>query len=142
MYHYIESGLDNIFLVNGYELDEDEALSIKNLDQLHQAIGRSICNLERRLTGKEFRFLRIELDLSQRALALQLGATDQTIARLEKEQTQMNKSYELLLRQLFLEYSSTNSKLKDLIDRISDREERQQTEIRLEQKNNKWRTAA
>jgi putative transcriptional regulator len=64
-YHYTESGLDNVWLLDGVEHHETPygpATSIRDIDELHRAIGISITKSER-MTGAEFRFLRTELDL-------------------------------------------------------------------------------
>ena len=83
-YHYTESGLDHIWLEDGFTLENHpnygELVSIWNVRNLHLAIGRWLIDQPRRLTGAEFRFLRTEMDLSQRLLGQLLGVTDQAIA--------------------------------------------------------------
>ncbi len=86
-YHYTQCGLDNIWLLNGYEVKETpygKALSIDNVDGLHQAITKALIDKPVRLTGSELRFLRVELDLSQKAFAGYFGKTDQSAANWEK----------------------------------------------------------
>ena len=79
-YHYTESGLDHIWLEDGFTLENHpnygELVSIWNARGLHLAIGRWLIGQPRRLTGAEFRFLRTEMDLSQRLLGQLLGVTD------------------------------------------------------------------
>jgi putative transcriptional regulator len=75
-FHYSASGLDNIYLLNG-----------DNINGLHHAIGLHIIEKENRMAGAEFRFLRKQMDLSQAALAQGLNVTDQTIANYEKEKS-------------------------------------------------------
>src|SRR4051812_19378059 len=44
---YTDCGLDDVYLVSGYEKEEShhgESLSIKNLDELHEAIGRYLAS--------------------------------------------------------------------------------------------------
>ena len=84
MYHYIDSGLDNVVLESGYrEIDTPygRGVSIDNLDALHLAIGKWLLNVPK-LNGAEFRFLRHELDMSQGRLARLLGEKEQNIGRL------------------------------------------------------------
>lgn len=49
--------LDNIFLLNGFHLTKN-GVAISDLDSLHFAIYRTLCGLNRPLSGKEFRALR------------------------------------------------------------------------------------
>src|SRR5438105_1908513 len=59
--HYVECGLDDIYLVSGYEIvdtPDGPGLSVKNLDELHKAIGYDLVNKKKLLSGKELRFLR------------------------------------------------------------------------------------
>ena len=70
MYQYKTYGLNTVYLANGYdtaEFDGEIATSIHDIDGLHKAIGRNLAELSRALTGSEFRFLRVEMDMSQRA---------------------------------------------------------------------------
>ncbi len=80
-YHYTECGLDNVWLENGYEVETHknygDLVCISNPRGLHDAIGRLLVRLPRTLFGSEFRFLRTELDMSQRILAETLGVGEQ-----------------------------------------------------------------
>lgn len=75
--HYTASGLDNIYLLNGFNVDEDpdygRLLSIVAVDDLHRAIGMHVINLDRKMTGREFRFLRKQMGCKQKELAEALG---------------------------------------------------------------------
>ena len=86
-YHYTDSGLDNIWLIGGVEhLDTPHgpASAIHDLDDLHHAIALDIISSES-MSAQEFRFLRVELELSQRALARLLKATEQQVHRWENK---------------------------------------------------------
>ena len=101
MYHYQTCGLDNIYLVNGFreiEYGGEIAVSIHDLPGLHQAITYSLIHKSEHLSGKEFRFLRLEMDLSQTALGKLFGVSDQAIAKWEKEQSSIPTPAELLIR--------------------------------------------
>ena len=65
-YHYRESGLDNIFLIDGFRVHKTKygrGVSIDNTEGLHKAIGRWLIDLPKPLNGAELRFLRLEMDL-------------------------------------------------------------------------------
>ena len=75
-YKYDACGLDYIFLQNGYEKHDTsygEGVSIKDVDDLHNAIVRSIILGEHAIRGQELRFLRSWLKLSQKAIGALIG---------------------------------------------------------------------
>ena len=87
MYHYVESGLPNVWLSNGYVVKKTsygEALGITDVQGLHDTIGKALAEKSSPLTGAEFRFLRKELGLSQERLGDIVGLTSQAVAIWEK----------------------------------------------------------
>ena len=71
-YHYTESGLDNVYLIDGYTVHKTpygKGVSIQNTEGLHRAIGKWLIAQPRPLNGAELRFIRTEMELTQRALA-------------------------------------------------------------------------
>lgn len=88
MYEYKASGLDGIFLKNGYSLVETAyggGVAIDDLDGLHMAIAADIIRQQTPMTGHQFRFLRKEQDLVQSELAAMLRIDVQTVANWEKK---------------------------------------------------------
>ena len=76
MYHYTECGLDNVWLANGFikkKTAYGEAVAITDADALHKLLAEDLIGKPARLTGKEFRFLRVALKLSQAAVAKMQG---------------------------------------------------------------------
>ena len=101
MYHYTESGLDNVKLANGYreiDLEGVVAVAITDVEGLHAAIARHILEAPDPLSGQELRFLRVEMDLSQKALGTILRVSDQTIANWEKGVHKIDGAAEILFR--------------------------------------------
>ena len=87
MYHYTESGLNNVWLVNGYTVETTpygKGVRIEDVEGLNKSIAARLVNDKPHLTGAEFRFLRKELDLSQAALAKIVGKDAQSVARWKK----------------------------------------------------------
>lgn len=86
--HYKLCGLDDVYLVSGYDWipagDGTCDLVVQDMDGLHRAIANCLVREKKALTGKEFRFLRKQLDMTQLELAIELGTTDQAVARWEK----------------------------------------------------------
>jgi putative transcriptional regulator len=103
-YHYKESGLDYIWLVGGWEIVSSptgKQLKIKNIEGLHEAIGTMLVKMKKDLTGKEIRFLRQEMRLSQANLAKLLTVTEQTVHRWETGKADIPKPAESLVRFLY-----------------------------------------
>lgn len=126
MYHYEGSGLPYVYLKNGYELVESpygQGVTIHDIDGLHDALGKAIVCSPVQLTGQEFRFLRVALNLSQAALAAALGCNEQSVARWEKgKSSQVNAPAERLLRMLYKEAKLGDRKLAPLLKSLQDLE--------------------
>ena len=87
-YHYTASGLDYVYLLNGYRIHETKhgkGVSITDARKLHEAIALAIISSGRPLRGQEVRFLRGQLQLSQDALARVLRQRRGSVARWEGE---------------------------------------------------------
>jgi DNA-binding transcriptional regulator YiaG len=118
MYHYRESGLRNVWLRNGYRVlntPYGEAIEIEKVEQLHRAIARAVLTRPR-LSGREFRFLRCEMNLSQEALAQMLGNSAQSVALWEKGRG-APKWADRLIRALYREHTEGNASLKEIFAR-------------------------
>ena len=141
-YHYVESGLDNVYLVNGWSVDKTGAIHIQNIHELHKAIGQRLVYLDRKLKGKEVRYIRHYLDLSQKRLGEILGVDYQSVLRWEKG-AKITKQSDIMLKMIFHEYLSENARAVDLIDTISDLDnERGTDKIDLSHGKDGWTRAA
>jgi DNA-binding transcriptional regulator YiaG len=124
-YHYTESGLDTVWLENGFKIETHpnygDLISIMNPRGLHECIGRWVVSQPRTLNGAEFRFLRTELDMAQKTLADVLGTNEQSIAKWEKARTKAvaNKAAERLLRLAYVNYLDGKPEFSTIIDRIT-----------------------
>ena len=121
MYHYTETGLQNVWLANGYNVRKTsygKSVSIEDAQGLHRAIGRALAH-KSYLTGAEFRFLRKELDLSQHRVADLLGTSEQTVALWEKR-GKIPKTADRIFRAIYLEAVDGNVNIKELIECIAD----------------------
>lgn len=86
-YRYTESGLDNVWLANGFQYSDGPGglqVSFEDIDGLHRAIGETLVTRFKRLSGREVRFLRQELSLGQGQLARLLGVSERAVARWER----------------------------------------------------------
>ncbi|HJU39492.1 MAG TPA: transcriptional regulator [Tahibacter sp.] len=121
MLHYRGCGLDNVWLRNGYEETETpygSGVTIHNLTELHDAIGRAIVNSLQPINGAEAKFLRQELELSQAMLANLLGRDEQAVARWEKGRSKrVDPLADRLIRILYRE-TKMDGQLKPIMEML------------------------
>ena len=132
-YHYTESGLDNIWLRNGFVIEETpygEGVGISNIQGLHRAITRDIIDSPNPISAAELRFLRIELDLSQRRFGEYFGRSDQAVAKWEKGET-ITKDVDFLLRHIMRQTLGESTIYTGEVDRLRDLD-RREAEKRVE----------
>ncbi len=144
-YKYKECGLDNVYLMSGYEYvntSRGRHLVINDIDGLHRAIGRSLVEKKRTLTGKEMRFLRHEMLMSQETLAELLKVSVQSINRWENDKTETSKPAESLVRLLYMEHLGGNENIKKTLKKIADLEDRIDKTLTLMNKKDEWLVAA
>jgi len=124
MIHYKESGLRNIWLANGYTVEDSpygETLAIHDLQGLHRAIGHSLVTKPRKLTGAELRFIRNEMELSQAKLASLLGNDAQSIALWEKRGT-VPRWADRFIRALYREHADGNVRIREIVENLADQD--------------------
>ena len=125
-YHYTECGLDNVYLIGGFayiDTPRGRAVQIKDIDGLHRAIGRTLVREKKDLNGREFRFLRHELNMTQQSLALLLGVDAQTVARWEKGRSQITGPAQALIRLLYEEHTQGTRKIIEPLRRLAELDE-------------------
>ena len=125
MFHYSVCGLNHIWLENGFEIvetDYGEGVKIHNIPGLHRAIALDLCKQEDALTGAQFRFLRIEMNLSQPELAELLGVKTLTVSNYEKGKGKRGipKSIDALMRSMYLEHIKKGSPVTRMLKQIAD----------------------
>ncbi len=144
MYHYTECGLNNIWLANGFKFHETpygKGVAIEAADDLHRVIALGLISHKPRLSGGEFRFLRKELDLSQAALARVLGNDVQSVARWEKS-GRVPKMAERFLRALYREHAEGNARIREIVDRLNEMDQKAHKKIILEETEQGWQARA
>jgi len=125
-YHYIQSGLNNIYLTNGVDISTDsdgnEIVRIHDVLGLHRAIAFGIISTPGRLTGREARFLRHVLDWSQKKLAEIFGISNyQTVLNWEKDVRPIEAAKDRLLRMLVYSYYAEEGRvIYDKINELAD----------------------
>jgi DNA-binding transcriptional regulator YiaG len=147
MYHYKECGLNDVWLSNGYRMQKTpygEALFIEDVRALHRAIAARLIRHKPNLSGAEFRFLRKELDMSQKALAEIFGKDVQSIARWEK-QSRAPKMADRMLRMTYRDCvmdECFDGSLKELVLRLNDMDQKAFEKLRFKHSGENWKLAA
>lgn len=123
IYRYTESGLDNVF-IEGMEpcIDDngEEVFHIPNPNGLHRAIATGIVEHPKGMSGKELRFLRTEMGMTQGELAKLVHCDAQTVARWEKGKWPIDSTAEALVRMLAVQRLQLKVE-DDTIEALSER---------------------
>ncbi len=113
-YRYTECGVDNV-VIEGLEIVTDDAgeqvYCIPNIVSLHRAIAHAIVTQETGLSGRELRFLRTEMGLSQAALGEILKVSRLTLNRWEHGKTDIAANAEVVIRMLAAERLNIDAEL-------------------------------
>ena len=147
MHHYTECGLSYVYLKNGYEVIEEDGekhFSVHDLHNLHKTIGKHIINQGQPITGEQARYVRIELNYSQKQLGELLGVDTQTVARWEKEQTQgISRAVDATLRSLYAEFIDEDSKIGIILKVLAEANEKADMQrLELEENDHQWKRVA
>lgn len=141
-YHYTECGLDDVYLMSGYEemqVDDDLAVAVKHVPELHKAIGRALVTAKKVLSGKELRFLRKEMDLTQDEVARLVGVTGQSVARWEKDQIQIPEAVDYLLRFVYLQHIQEAINVVALIESLRNMDSRRDDSFCFKASKDGWK---
>ena len=123
--HYPECGLDDVYLVSGYGVVKTpygKGIVVKNVDALLRAIGCRLATEKKALTGKELRFLRKQMSLTQSELGQIVGLNSQQVARWEKGEYEIPGPAERLVRLLFIQHDGGNVDLRQLLRKLEERD--------------------
>jgi len=125
-YHYIESGLPNIYLkgVKVWSCPKcgSEEVEIPDPAGLQDAIARALVSKENRLSGKEFRFLRTYLGHSGADIASRFDVSRETVSRWETGALKVPAPADIALRYMVLTGKANHDyKVTDLKEIIESR---------------------
>jgi len=120
MYHYTACGLDNVWLTNGY-VERDTAygqsVSITKARELHQLLACDLAKKKGTLTGKELRFLRVQMGLSQEGFAKLHGVTEQAVSNWERT-GRLPIANDRLTRMYYIGHVDKDTPVAKAIDRL------------------------
>ncbi len=124
LFPYQEHGLQDIWLFNGYTTltneDREKIVTIKNQPGLRVAIGIYLCQEKKILHGKDLKFLRHQLRMTQVELARLTGDHVRNSKRYEKGDTEIPGSYDRLVRLLYLEHVNETFLIKEVLSNLAD----------------------
>lgn len=143
-YHYQECGLDDVYLVNGFQfhdVDGEKGVVIQNVDGLHQAIADNIVMNKSLLGGRDIRFLRKHMRLTQADMAQWIGCDPQTVARWEKDQTRIPGPADRLMRLLHASTYLKDVNILAMIRQMADLDETMGKEV-FKESEGEWKKEA
>jgi DNA-binding transcriptional regulator YiaG len=145
-YHYTESGLDWVELVNGYETHDTpygKGISIEDMEGLHTCLAQIIIQSPARIRGQELKFLRTMLDLSQTGLGRVIGLSRPTIARLESRRTTpIPAAADRTLRLFYALKHEGHELAQKICELLAEIDEHEYQRECLEQDDGQWKMAA
>ena len=100
-YRYTESGLDNVIIEGAQVLVDDagdSCVTIPNVNGLHKAIAQGIVLRRSAMIGRELRFLRTEMGMTQAELAALVHREPLAISRWERGEIEIDSNAETLIR--------------------------------------------
>lgn len=118
LYKYDMSGLDNVWLANGFTIHETpygKGVSIEDAKGLDVAIANALVFKSKIISGKEIRFLRVLFGMSQANLAKRIGVEVQAIHRWEKC-GRTKKPNETLARYCFAALLNGDAKITSIVE--------------------------
>jgi DNA-binding transcriptional regulator YiaG len=140
MYHYTQCGLENVWLENGYKEKKTpygKAVAIEDADGLHKVLALGLIEKNGRITGKELKFLRVVMGLSQDGLGKLLGVGEQSVSLWERT-GKVPQSADSLTRMLISDKLDGNCKVTDVIERINTVERMINQRIVARETRHKW----
>src|SRR6185295_14124885 len=100
-YRYTEGGLDDVIIEGIQILGDDsgeECVTIANVNGLHRAIAHGIVRRRSGMTGREMRFLRSELGMTQAELAAMVHREPLAVSRWERGESPIDSNAEAIVR--------------------------------------------
>jgi putative transcriptional regulator len=144
-YHYTGCGLDRIYLFNGFirhERDGEIGVAITDIDGLHAAIATTIVWNKSLLDGRELRFLRKLMGITQADLATWLRCDAQSVARWEKGENRINGAADGMVRLLYLGHSAGTVEALEVVKKLADIDEEVKRNQLFKETDGGWKVAA
>jgi|LauGreSBDMM110SN_4_FD.fasta_scaffold274210_2 DNA-binding transcriptional regulator YiaG len=118
--HYTACGLPNVWLENGYTKKETKygiAVSVNDIDELHKLLASKLIEKSGLLAGYEFRFLRVQLGLTQEGLGKFLDVSENAVSLWERKDS-VPIVYDHMVRLMVMAKFNGNTKISEAIERV------------------------
>ena len=121
LYHYTECGLDYIYLLNGYKIQQTPyGEGVSFADKLDETIADYIIREKPLLQGQDIRFLRSMMHLSQENFGKLLRVTRDAIAKIEaKPHATITGTMDALLKVQYIRYAN-DAGIRAMMDHIEE----------------------
>lgn len=119
--HYTACGLDNVWLANGFSVKETKygrGVAIRDAEGLHKLLATHLVDKQGLLSGKEFRFLRVYLGLTQQALGKLMGNASENAVSLWERKDAVPALNDHWLRMHVIAKLKGNTRVIDAIERL------------------------
>lgn len=120
-YHYTESGLQNVWLldVEIFDCDCGENFAfIPCVQELHNLIAEILLKKEDQLSGREIRFLRKHMGMKSKDFAKELGVKPVTVSRWESGDYPPSESFDRFIRLFYAATMGLEEIAKELVKEI------------------------
>ena len=137
-----------MYLRNGFKVEftmHGKTIRIHDIDGLHRAIGMCLIQEKKVLVGAEVRFLRHEMDLSQKMLGTLLDKSSQAVARWEKGKARMDGPADRLLRLLYESHvaeTCPENRVRELLEQLAELDSSNLGNVQFEDTSSGWSRAA
>jgi DNA-binding transcriptional regulator YiaG len=129
--------------MNGYKEHKTpygKGVSITDADELNRAIADKLVTAKPRLTGAEFRFLRKQMDLSQKGLADLMGIEALQVCRWETGKP--TKMADRFLRHIYTEKLGGNPNINAIVEKLNQRDQDRYAALKFSHRSHSWKSAA
>ena len=115
MHQYTESGLNNIYLNNGYQFDNG-SLELQDRWNLHYVIANQIIDQKAKLTPDEFKYLRTEIKATQAVIGKALGVCTSTVRNWEHGRSEISPIADRMMRLMYRSCAADKTNLIELVN--------------------------
>lgn len=106
-YHYTECGLDNVYIMDMPPREDDKGnavAEILSIGYLHGILAMDLSVRDGGWSGKELRFIRTEMNMTQAKLADLVRKDRQTVIRWEGGSHDIDPNAEVIIRMKMIEF--------------------------------------
>ena len=141
MIPYPHYAIPNLYIVCGYSLEESEygkLVSYLDEDALEGCVRKILVRIPKTINGRQLRFLRRGLDLSQEAFGTLIDRDGQTVARLEKLDAPVPQMVDLAIRTRYFGRYEPSVSIGEILSIHDGLTRFPKEKILLSYKDNKW----